>query len=108
MPGGDIVRDFVTAYDPSGANSQNPLAWPYHATLDELKGLPPHTNSVNELDNLRDEGLIYARKLMTAGVPTISRTVNATHHGGDTEYWSAVPHVCYATIRDIRSFAASL
>ena len=103
-----LMQQWVRAYDPGGANARNPLAWPYHATPDDLAGLPPHTVSVNELDQLRDEGLSYARKLMAAGVPTISRTVNGTHHGGDTEYWGALPHVCHATVRDIRSFAASL
>ena len=103
-----LTQQWATAYDPRGANARNPLAWPYHATPDDLEGLPPHTVSVNELDELRDEGLLYARKLMRAGVPTISRTVNGTHHGGDTEYWGAVPHVCRATVRDIRGFAASL
>lgn len=103
-----LMQQWVRAYDPDGANSRNALAWPYHATPDDLAGLPPHTVSVNELDQLRDEGLVYARKLMAAGVPTISRTVNGTHHGGDTEYWGALPHVCHATVRDIQSFAASL
>ena len=91
---------------PTGANSRNPLAWPYHAKPEDLVGLPPHTISVNELDFVRDEGLIYARKLMAARVPTISRTVNGTHHGGDTEYRGALPHVYHATIRDIQGFAA--
>ncbi len=103
-----LTQQWATAYDPGGANTRNPLAWPYHATPADLEGLPPHTVSVNELDELRDEGLLYARKLMRAGVPTISRTVNGTHHGGDTEYWGAAPHVCRATVRDIQGFAASL
>lgn len=67
--------------------------------------LPPHTISVN--DPLRDEGLVYARKLMAAGVPTISRTVNGTVHGADTEVMvGAMPDVYGATIRDIHGFAA--
>ena len=45
--------------------------------------LPPHTISVNELDPLRDEGLIYARRLAVAGVPTVSRTVNGTSFDAD-------------------------
>lgn len=75
----------------------------------DLAGLPPHTISVNELDPLRDEGLVYARKLMAAGVPTISRTVNGTVHGADTEVMVGVmPDIYGATIRDILGFAASL
>lgn len=52
---------------------------------------------------------MYARKLMAAGVPTISRTVNGTIHGADTEVMvGAMPDVYGATIRDIHGFAASL
>jgi acetyl esterase/lipase len=46
---------------------KNPLAWPYWASQEELKGLPPHVISVNELDPLFDEGISYYRKLLHAG-----------------------------------------
>ena len=98
----------ATAYDPTGGHAKNPLAWPYHAAPDDLTGLPPHVVSVNELDPLRDEGLIYARKLMAGGVPTQSRTVNGTAHGGDTVNPQVTPEAYYATIRDVHGFAASL
>ena len=98
----------ATAYDPGGENARNPLAWPYHAARDDLVGLPPHVVSVNELDPLRDEGLIFARKLMAAGVPTVSRTVNGTAHGGDTVTPQVLPEAYYATIRDIHGFACAL
>jgi hypothetical protein len=58
---------------------------------------------------LRDEGLIYTRKLMAAGVPTISRTVNGTTQGADIETMVTImPDVYAATIRDIHGFATSL
>jgi acetyl esterase/lipase len=52
-----------------GENSENPdiLAWPSFATVEDLKGLPPHCISLNELDPLRDEGLDHGRKLVRAG-----------------------------------------
>ena len=69
----DMLPVMIEAY---GENSENPdiLAWPSFATVEDLKGLPPHCISVNELDPLRDEGLDHARKLVRAG-ESPSRTV---------------------------------
>ena len=96
----------ASVYD--GAESDHPLAWPFHADSSDLEGLPPHVISVNELDPLRDEGLTYYRKLLAAGVPAVSRTVNGTTHAGDLIFQAAMPDVCDATLRDINSFAYSL
>lgn len=95
-------------YDPSRESASNPLAWPYHATADDVAGLPPHIISVNELDPLRDEGLAYYRKLAAAGVRVAARTVNGTCHAGDCIFEAAMPDVFRATIRDIKGFADSL
>jgi acetyl esterase/lipase len=96
------------AYDPLGTNATNPLAWPMHAETADLAGLPPHVISVNQLDPLRDEGLVYFRKLLDAGVSAVSRTVNGTCHAGDCLFADAMPDVFDATIRDIKGFADSL
>jgi acetyl esterase len=95
-------------YDPSRESARNPLAWPYHASADDVAGLPPHIISVNELDPLRDEGLAYYRKLAAAGVAVAARTVNGTCHAGDCIFGAAMPEVFAATIRDIKGFADSL
>ncbi len=95
-------------YDPDGSNATNPLAWPMHAGPGDLAGLPPHVISVNELDPLRDEGLVYLRKLLGAGVSAVGRTVNGTCHAGDTIFADAMPDVYVSTIRDIKGFADSL
>jgi acetyl esterase len=97
----------VRAYDPNGEHANDPLAWPYRATRDDLAGLPPHVISVNELDLLRDEGTLYAEKLRTAGVPTVSRIVERTSHGADCELAEAMPEVYAATLDHIAAFASA-
>jgi acetyl esterase/lipase len=103
----DMMAPLARAYDPEGENATNPLAWPYHASTDDLRGLPPHVISVNELDPLRDEGLAYYRKLLGAEVSAVSRTVNGTCHAGDCIFRGALPDVYAATVRDIAAFAHS-
>ncbi|MEM9493818.1 MAG: alpha/beta hydrolase fold domain-containing protein, partial [Myxococcota bacterium] len=98
----------ASIYDPGGDNAKNPLCWPYWAEADDLRGLPPHAISVNELDLLRDEGLAYYRKLLGAGVPAMCRTVNGTCHAGDLMLPGPLADVQEATLRDVVGFAYSL
>ena len=104
----DMMGYYVEAYDPGGANLTNPLAWPRHAGVDDLVGMPPHAISVNELDPLRDEGLDYYRKLVRAGVSVYSRTVNGTCHAGDLLLPGTMPEVYAASARDLLSFAQAV
>jgi acetyl esterase/lipase len=78
------------------------------ATDDDLKGLPPHVISVNELDPMRDEGLAYYRRLVRAGVPAVGRLVAGTCHGGDLLFPGAMPDVFAASVRDLSGFAKGL
>ncbi|MCY3585103.1 MAG: alpha/beta hydrolase fold domain-containing protein [Acidimicrobiaceae bacterium] len=96
------------AYDLGGPDRTNPLAWPLHATADDLAGLPPHVISVNELDPLRDEGLAYYRKLLAAGNSAQARTVNGTCHAGDVIFRTAMPEVYAASAAALRDFAYSV
>lgn len=96
------------AYDPGRDNATNPLAWPYHASPEDLHGLPPHVISVNELDPFRDEGLAYYRKLQAAGVPSRARTVIGTCHAAEINFMKAIPDVYHSTQADIAFFAYSL
>ena len=105
---GQQMATLAIPYDPDRSNVTNPLAWPYHAAVSDLEGLPPFVISVNELDPLRDEGLVFYRKLVQAGVTAYSRTVNGTCHAGDCLFLDAMPDVYRATLRDIKGFADSL
>jgi acetyl esterase/lipase len=107
MLGCSTLRSMVKAYDPDGSNSTNPLAWPYYAGIDELKGLPPHLISVNELDPLRDEGLALYRKLLAAGVTVSSRTVNGTPHAGDMGFVDVAPEITADTLASIAAFVGA-
>lgn len=70
-------------YDPSGAHARDPLAWPYWATEDDLKGLPPHLIVTSELDPLRDEGNAYYRKLARADVRVVGKVNLGIIHGAE-------------------------
>ena len=105
---GNMMAPLARIYDPGREHATNPLAWPYHAEVSELEGLPPHTISVNELDPLRDEGLAYYRKLLAAGVPTTGRIVAGTCHAGDLLFPLAMPDVYAASVASVHAFAMSL
>jgi acetyl esterase/lipase len=95
-------------YDPENQNSSDPTCFAAVATDEDLKGLPPHVISVNEVDPLRDEGLGYYRRLVRAGVATVGRLVAGTCHGGDLIFAGAMPDVFAASVRDLSGFAKSL
>jgi acetyl esterase/lipase len=95
-------------YDPTGEYANDATAFAGMATDEELAGLPPHVISVNELDPLRDEGLLYYRRLVRAGVPAVGRVVAGTCHAGDLLLPGAMPDVFAATMRDVSGFAKSL
>lgn len=103
----DMMGTLASVYTPDDPRSTDPLAWPMHSTGGDLQGLPPTVISVNQLDPLRDEGLVFYRKLVEAGVPAVSRTVNGTTHAGDLIFRAAIPEVYAATVRDIAGFARS-
>lgn len=97
----------VRAYDPHGEYAEDPIAWPYHASVDELRGLPPFVISVNELDPLRDEGIAFARRLALAGVPVAAHVNVGLIHAAEMIFRHWVGPSTRAAIADIVGFARS-
>ncbi|KAF2679648.1 alpha/beta hydrolase fold-3 domain-containing protein [Lentithecium fluviatile CBS 122367] len=54
---------------------------PGNASLEQVKGLPSAVFCIAGLDPLRDEGLLYAKLLAEAGVPTDVRVMKGVPHG---------------------------
>ena len=100
-----MMSALVKVYDPTQANGSNPLAWPYHASHEDLQGLPPHIISVNELDPLRDEGWVFSQHLMAAGNSATARIVPATNHAGDLSFLDIAPEPYQESLRSLRNFA---
>ncbi|HTX49942.1 MAG TPA: alpha/beta hydrolase fold domain-containing protein, partial [Caulobacteraceae bacterium] len=91
-------------YGIEALEAKDPLAWPAFATVDDVKGLPPTVISVNECDPLRDEGVVFYRRLLAAGVPARCRQVMGTVHG--TEIFAvACPDISRDTASDLANFA---
>jgi acetyl esterase/lipase len=87
-------------------NAKDPLAWPAFASDAELQGLPPTVISVNECDPLRDEGIVFYRRLLQANVAARCRQVMGTIHA--TEIFAlACPDISRDTARDLAGFAKS-
>ena len=65
--------------DAHGRDDVSPYAAPARAT--DLAGLPPAYVSTMEFDPLRDEGIIYALRLLEAGVSVELHSYPGTFHG---------------------------
>lgn len=71
---------FWDAYEPNKEKRKLPTASPLHATVEQLKNLPPALIITDENDVLRDEGEAYAHKLMQAGVQVTAVRYLGTCH----------------------------
>src|SRR3954471_18842759 len=65
--------------DAYGTDDVSPYAAPFRAT--NLAGLPPAYVSTMEFDPLRDEGIIYALRMLAAGVSVELHSFPGTFHG---------------------------
>jgi len=64
----NMMKWFWDNYAPDVEQRMEIYASPLHASIEQLRGLPPALIQVAENDVLRDEGEAYARKLDAAGV----------------------------------------
>lgn len=101
----DQMNLLVRAYDPHGEHADDPIAWPYHASIDELRGLPPFVISVNELDPLRDEGIAFARRLALAEVPVAAHVNLGLIHAAELIFRHWVGPSTRAEVANIVGFA---
>ncbi|KAK3110192.1 hypothetical protein LTR53_015780 [Teratosphaeriaceae sp. CCFEE 6253] len=92
-------------YTPTEQDSTNPLAWPYHATEEDVRGLPPHYLAMDELDPLRDEGMAYYHKLSAAGVTVAAHVNLGVAHGSWGIFRQAIPEIFQAAVDSIAAFA---
>jgi acetyl esterase/lipase len=102
----DQMAGLAAFYSPG--DEENPLAWPYFATVEDCVGLPPHILQMDELDPLRDEGIAYYRKLLAAGVSVHAQVNLGLVHRSALVFRKLLPEVHDKAIRDIASFAKSL
>ena len=103
-----MTRAMARVYDPESEHEYDPMAWPYHATNDQLEGLPPHIITNYELDLIRDDGAFFARKLQAAGVSAISRTITGATHVVDLVMPDLFPELLDETINSLVGFARRL
>lgn len=100
---------YTKMYDPEGQHARDPLAFPYWAEEENVRGLPPHLVVTSELDPFRDEGNAYCRKLARAGVRTVGKTVLGVIHGTEL-FWGPLvaPEFLENSVGEIKQFAESV
>jgi acetyl esterase/lipase len=103
----EVTMMGVTGFYYSPDHLEDPHAWPYHSSIDDLKGLPPVMLSMDELDPLRDEGMAFHRKLLAAGVKTTATVSLGTIHASALALRKAAPEHHYAMARSVAAFAKS-
>jgi acetyl esterase len=76
----EAMKWFWNNYLSDDANRKDPNISPLQASMKQLSGMPRTLILVGENDVLRDEGEVYAHKLMQAGVPTTANRYLGTIH----------------------------
>ena len=79
--GGGMARQMWDTYLGPEIDRSHTPAYAAPGRADNLVGLPPAFIQVGGLDPLRDEGVIYAQRLMAQGVPVELYCAPGQHHG---------------------------
>ncbi|MGW6275985.1 alpha/beta hydrolase [Kribbella sp. NPDC055071] len=84
------AAEYSWKYYLSGTPELLGLQYAAPARAEDLSGLPPAFVQVCEFDPLRDEGMIYAQRLLAAGVGTELHLYPGTFHGSELVQEAAV------------------
>jgi len=95
----------IKLYNLNNPDEKDPLAWPMHATVEELKGFPPTKIVLDELDPLRDEGLEMYRKLNKAGCKVQCVMMMGMVHAGEFLIQKTAPEVFFGSLKSVVDFA---
>ena len=93
---GEISWDSYLGTGVRGTDQASPYAAPARAT--DLAGLPPALVTAYEFDALRDEGIAYAQRLMSAGVSTELHVYPGAFHACT---WIADAGICRKILDDL-------
>jgi acetyl esterase len=83
----EVIDAFVDLYT---SEEERGLPWvsPVYASKEILMGMPPAVIVIAKEDGLSKEGLLYAKLLEEAGVPTESIEIEYAHHGYIEDYYN--------------------
>jgi len=76
-----VCRLFMDLLKVEGPDAADTRLNPGNASVKQVKGLPPTVFGVAGNDPLRDEGLLFAKRLTEAGVPTDVSVFRGVPHG---------------------------
>lgn len=93
---GEISWDSYLGAGVRGTDQVSPYAAPARAT--DLTGLPPALVTAYELDALRDEGIAYAQRLLSAGVSTELHVYPGAFHACT---WLSHAAICQKILGDL-------
>mmetsp|Transcript_34666 Transcript_34666/g.67086 ORF Transcript_34666/g.67086 Transcript_34666/m.67086 type:complete len:200 (+) Transcript_34666:59-658(+) len=103
-----FLADCARIYTADEKDAASPMAWPSHATVEDLQGLPPMVIHANELDLLYDEDEEFYRKLLRAGNAARMTVAGGTFHAADMLCPGLVEDIAHATRASMVEFVRTL